>query len=156
MRKIIKLNLFDGIVACTVVPNGILILNTFFLIYSLISGQASVVFVGIGISYLSCIALLVISLILCMIVNRKSKKELILNDDTFTIFNKTYDYDKIISCKYYVCKWYAVAFPVIYFYKKQAGGLVEIKLQTIGKIHFKVLYRDYLKIKSKIPNIAEK
>lgn len=151
----IKLNLCEGIQICTVFPNVGLICTTLFLIFTLISKQDKVVYIGIGISYLVCIALLVISLIICFIVNKNSKKELILNDDTFTIFNRTYNYNQIVSCKYYVCKWYDFVFPIFYFCGRE-GGLIEIKLQTVGKIRFKVLYRDYLKIKLKIPNIVEK
>ena len=91
---------------------------------------------------------------ICFLLNRKSKKEFVLYDDRFKFLNREYLISQIISCKYYVCKWYAI--PIAFIYKQQAGGLIDMKLNTGEKVQFKVFYKDYLKLKNNIPNIVEK
>lgn len=150
MRKI-RLNLFEGIAACTIFPNIGLLLTTFILIVSLFVQQSPVVYKAIGISYLASVSLLGISLIICLIVNFKSKYILFLEDRTFTFCNKTFAYDDVFSAEYCLCKWYAIPFvPLL-----QAAGQVEIKLKNGKRISFRVMYKDYLILKSKIMNIHE-
>ena len=149
----INLNLFDHIVTCTIIPNVGVIFTTLFLIVSLFVQQKPIVYTVIGISYLIFALLLIIPILLCVIISPKNNNMLILNSSVFIIFGKTYDYDQITWSKYYVCKWYAM--PIIFIYKKQLGGLFEMRLKNGEKIKFKIVYRDYLKLKSKINNIIE-
>ena len=93
-------------------------------------------------------------MLLCFIANSNNKNILILKEKTFVIFQKEYEYSQVIFARYYVCKWYNI--PFIYFYKQQLGGLFEIKLDNSKQIKFKILYRDYLKLKEKIECIEEK
>ena len=150
----IKLNLFESIVVATILPNGGFILTTIALIISLIVKQDRVVYKGIMISYIVCSVLLMFSVFICILVNSKSKKEFILYEDKFKFLDREYSIDQIRFCEYYVCKWYFV--PIAFIYKQQVGGLICIKLNTGEKIHFKIFYKDYLRLKNKIHNIIEK
>ncbi len=150
----IKLNLFESIVGAILFPNIGFLLTTIILIISLFIKQKAIVYKGIIISYIICLSLLILSLILCYVINHKSKKELILNNDEFIFLNNKYSITKIFYAEYNVCKWYAL--PIVPIYKQQAGGLVTFKLDSGEKIQFKVLYKDYLKIKNIIQNIIEK
>ncbi|MBQ8371349.1 MAG: hypothetical protein IJX38_00205 [Clostridia bacterium] len=150
----IKLSLFEGIFACTILPNIGLIFNTALLIISLAVKQEPVVYKAIIIAYICCIALLVISLLLCFAVVRKSKNELVSDGDSFTVSGVTYSIQNIASCEYYVCKWYAI--PIAFIYKQQAAGLLSIKMQSGEKLNCKIMYRDFLKIKKVIKGIKER
>ena len=149
----INLKLFDDLVACTILPSIGLFFTTLFLIVSLIIKQKTIVYIIIAISYLICILLLLLSILLCLIINQNRKKDLILNNRNFVIFNEMYDYDQILWSQYHVCKWYAI--PIAYIYKQQVGGLFEMRLKNGKKIKFKVLYCDYRKLKNSINNIIE-
>ncbi|MBQ7352385.1 MAG: hypothetical protein IJW54_00085 [Clostridia bacterium] len=150
----IKLNLFEGIVACTIFPNIGLFVTTLFLIISLIVKQEQIVYKGILISYISCLSLLLLSIILTFIASKIKRNELVLFDNTFEFKKNRYHLKQIIFCEYYVCKWYAV--PVSFIYKQQVAGLIDIKLNTGERIKFKIFYRDYQKLKNKLQNIIEK
>lgn len=150
----IKLNLFESIVAAIVFPNIVFLLTTIILIISLVKEQEIIVYKGILISYAICLSLMILSLIICFIINHKSKKEFILNNDEFIFLNNKYAIKQIRYAEYYVCKWYRLLVAPIY--KKQIGGLITFKLDSGEKIQFKILYKDYLKIKNKISNIIEK
>ena len=147
----IKLKLFESVAASIVLPNVGLVFTTLFLIISLIVEQNAIVYKCIIISYITCIFAMGISLFVCFLATSNSKEELIICNDSFIFRNQKYLIDQIVSCEYYVCKWYML--PIIYIYKQQAGGLITITLNTNEKIQFRVLYQDYLKIKNKIPNI---
>ncbi len=150
----VKLNLFESIVGAILFPNFGFLLTTIILIISLVREQEIIVYKGILISYAICLSLMILSLILCFLINHKSKKELILNNDEFIFLNNKYSITQICYAEYYVCKWYAL--PIAPIYKQQAGGLITFKLDSGEKIQFKVLYKDYLKIKNIIQNIIEK
>lgn len=150
----IKLNLFEGIAACTILPNLGFIFTSIILIFSLISNQVTIVYKGVLISYISCLLLLLLTISICILCNKKSKKEFILCGNKFEFLQKEYFIDQIAYCEYYVCKWYAI--PIIFVYKQQVGGLINIKLKTGEKIQFKVFYKDYIKLKNVIHNIIEK
>ena len=150
----IKLNLFESIVGAIILPNIGFLLTTIILIISLFKKQEVIVYRGIIISYVICLSLMILSLIFCFIVNHKSKKEFILNNDEFVFLNHKYAINQIRYAEYYVCKWYRL--PIAPIYKQQAGGLITFKLDSGEKIQFKVLYKDYLKIKNIIQNIIEK
>lgn len=151
--KEIKLNLFEGIVSCTIFPNIGYFFTTILLSFSLIVEQKNVVYNGIAISYIVCTLLMMVSLAICFIAIRKSKKSLILADTFMVVADKKYCYNQIKRAKYYVCKWYAI--PIAFIYKQQQAGLVEIYVDNAKPIKLRVLYRDYLKIKSKINFIEE-
>jgi len=150
----IKLNLFESIICAIFLPNIGFVFTTISLIISLFVKQEPIVYKGILISYIVCLALMLFSVAVCILVNRKSKKEFILYDDSFEFLNHKYFINQIISCKYYVCKWYSL--PIAFIYKNEAGGLIDIKLNTSKHIYFKIFYKDYLKLKKYIPNLIEK
>ncbi len=150
----IKLNLFEAIVGAVLLPNIGFVFTTFFLIMSLLVKQSVVVYKGIIISYVACLALMIFSITACALANKKSTKEFILYDNEFKFLDQMYSIEKIRFCEYYVCKWYVI--PIACIYKQQAGGLMTIKLNTGEKIQFKLFYKDYLKLKNRIQNIIEK
>ena len=150
----IKLNLFESVIGAIFLPNIGLILTTLLLIISLIVKQESIVYKGIVVSYIICIFLMFASLIVCILVSKKSEKEFILNNEEFEFLHSKYSINQIIYCEYYMCKWYAL--PIALIYKQQAAGLITFKLISGEKIQFKIFYRDYLKLKNKIQNIVVK
>lgn len=150
----IKTNLFESIVGAIFIPNVGFVFTTVLLIISLIIKQDLIVYKGIIISYIICLLLIIVSVIICFLVNKNSKKEFILCNGEIKIFNQTYAIAQIISCEYYVCKWYAL--PIAFIYKNQVGGLIVFRLNSGKMIQFKILYSDYLKIKNEIHNIVLK
>ncbi len=149
----IKLNLFESIIVAILLPNAGILLTTMILIISSFKKQDVIVYQGILISYLICLTIMILSLIICFIINHKSKKELILNNNEFIFLNKKYAINEIRYAEYYVCKWYAL--PIVFIYKARAG-LIHFEFDSGEKIDFTILYKDYLKIKKIIPNIIEK
>lgn len=149
----IKLNLFESIVGAIFLPNIGFLFTTIFLIISLISPQEMIVYKGIMVSYTVCLCFMVFSLLLCFLINKRSTEEFVLFEDSFEFLNTNYLISQISSCEYYVCKWYAL--PIAIIYKEQAGGLITMKLNTGKRIQFKVLYKDYLKIKKQFNNTVE-
>lgn len=147
----IKLGLFNGIEVSFILPEIGFVLTTLLGIISVCVPQDNIVYIAIGFSYLACVIILCLSLAICFLISIKSKNELLLNDNTFVFKSKTYRYDQVTLTKYYVCKWYAI--PIAYFYKQQVGGLVEVKLVDGEKLNFSVMYKDFLKIEKKFPNI---
>ena len=150
----IKLKLFESVIGSILLPNIGLVLTTLFLMISLIVKQEHIVYKGIVISYIICVFLMITSLIICILANKKSGKEFILNDEEIEFLNRKYSINQIISCEYYMCKWYAL--PIALIYKQQAAGLIIFKLNSGKKIQFKIFYKDYLKLKNKIQNIIVK
>jgi hypothetical protein len=130
-----------------------LVVTTFLLIVSLIVKQDSIVYKGIAISYVVCFVLLILAIAFCIIINKESKRELVLCGEKFKFLKREYLIEQVISCKYYVCKWYAI--PIAFIYKQQAAGLIDIRFDTGERICFKILYKDYLKLKNSIQNIVE-
>lgn len=150
----IKTNLFESVVACVFFPSIGVFFTTFLLILSLFFDSNMVFSKSIWISYIACLLLLILSLSICFITNKRSKKELILYEDRFEYMQHSYLMSEICSCKYYVCKWYTI--PIAFLYKQQVAGLFEMKLTQNKTIQLKIFYKDYLKLKEKIPNIATK
>lgn len=153
MEKI-KQNLLESIVGSIFLPNTGLFLTTIILIISLMVKQDQNVYLGIFISYISCVSLMIFSLIICFLVNVNSPNEILINYKEIIINHQIFEINKINSCEYYVCRWYAL--PIYPLYKQQAGGLVTIKFENEDEVYFKVLYRDYLIIKKYIKDITLK
>ena len=150
----IKLRLFESIVGAILIPNIGLCFTTILLIISLMFRQEPIIYKGVIISYIICISLMLITIVICFLVNNKSKKEFTLNNDEIEFLNRKYSINQVSSCEYYVCKWYAL--PIAIIYKQQAAGLITFKFNSGEKIQFKIFYKDYLQIKTKIKNIIEK
>lgn len=150
----IKLKLFESIVGAILLPNIGLFFTTLLLIISLIVKQEPIVYKEILISYIACISLMGLTITICFLLNQKSTKEFILNNNEIEFLNHRYGIDQISSCEYYVCKWYAL--PIALIYKQQAAGLITFKFNFGEKIQFKIFYKDYLKLKNKFKNIIEK
>lgn len=150
----IKLKLFESIVGAILLPNIGLFFTTILLIISLIVKQDFIIYKGILISYIVCLSLMILTLVICFLVNKKSTKEFILNDNEIEFLNHKYGTDQVSSCEYYVCKWYAL--PIALIYKQQAAGLITFKFNSGEKIQFKIFYKDYLKLKNKFKNIIVK
>ena len=112
----IKLKLFESIVGAILLPNIGLFFTTLLLIISLIVKQEPIVYKGILISYIVCLSLMIFTLVICFLVNKKSIKEFVLKDSEIEFLNHTYLTDQVSSCEYYVCKWYALPIALIYNY----------------------------------------
>lgn len=149
----IKLKLFESIVGAILLPNIGLLCTTLLLIISLIVKQEHIVYKGIIISYIVCISLMILTIAICFLINQKSTKEFILKDSEIEFLNHKYPIEQVISCEYYVCKWYML--PIAIIYKQQVAGLIIFKFNSGEKIQFKLFYKDYLKIKNKFKNIIE-
>ncbi len=150
----IKLKLFESIVGAILLPNIGLFFTTLLLIISLIVRQELIVYKGILISYIVCLSLMIFTVVICFLVNKKSTKEFILKDNEIEFLNHTYLIDQVSSCEYYECKWYAL--PIALIYKQQVAGLIIFKFNSGEKIQFKIFYKDYLKLKNKFKNIIVK
>lgn len=150
----IKLKLFESIVGAVLLPNIGLFFTTLLLIISLIVRQEPIVYKGILISYIVCLSLMIFTVVICFLVNKKSTKEFILRDSEIEFLNHTYLIDQVSSCEYYECKWYAL--PIALIYKQQVAGLIIFKFNSGEKIQFKIFYKDYLKLKNKFKNIIVK
>ena len=150
----IKLNLFESVVGAILLPNIGLFFTTLLLIISLIVKQEPIIYKGILISYIVCLSLMFITLIICFLVNKKSTKEFIINNNEIKFLNHMYLVDQVNFCEYYACKWYAL--PIALIYKQQTAGLITFKFNSGEKIQFKIFYKDYLKLKNKFKNIIVK
>ncbi len=150
----IKLNLFESIVGAILFPNIGIFFTTIFLIISLIVKQDPVIYKGILISYIIFFTLMILSIIICLLINKKSRKEFILNNNEIKFLDQKYETNQVSSCEYFVCKWYAL--PIAVIYKQQAAGLITFKFNSGKKIQFKILYKYYLKLKDKFKNIIVK
>ncbi len=150
----IKLKLFESVVGAILLPNIGLLFTTLLLIISLIVKQEPIVYKGILISYIVCLSLMIFTLVICFLVNKKSIKEFVLKDSEIEFLNHKYQIDQVSSCEYYICKWYAL--PIALIYKQQAAGLIIFKFNSGEKIQFKIFYKDYLKLKNKFKNIIVK
>ena len=149
----IKLNLFESVMCCILIPNTVLFFNTILLIISLFVKQQQKIYDTMIMVYIISILSLIILLFLCFTFIKKSKSEIIFNEDTFVFHNKEFYLEDISHCKYYVCKWYLL--PLAFIAKSEQAGLVEIRMNNNEKIRFKVLYKDYKKIKHFVRNVEE-
>ena len=150
----IKLNLFESIAGAIILPNIVFVLTTILFVISLFVKQDLNVYTTILISYIVNLFVMLFLIIVCILLNKKSKKEFILYDNELEFLDRKYSIDQIKYCEYYVCKWYAL--PFILVYKNQSAGLIIFKLNSGKKIQFRIFYKDYLKLKKKLPNIVEK
>lgn len=144
----IKINLIEYYYCCLIFPIGGVVFATFLLIFSLF-GEVDLKFInGLIIFYICCISLAIVNFLICFIVSRYTKKYVVFYENYFFIneTKETYKYKDIVKCKYYICKWYFI--PFYYFYKMQAGGLFEIVTASNEKIEFKILYKDFKKIRN--------
>jgi len=149
----IKLNLFESVLGCILFPCGALFLNSIILVISLFVKQKREVYDTIALVYAISILTLIMLLMLCFIFIKKSKNEIIFNEDTFIFQDKTFYLKNISQTKYYVCKWYLL--PLAFIAKSEQAGLIQIKMNNNEKIRFKVLYKDYKKIKRFIGSVEE-
>lgn len=150
----IKLNLFESVVGAILFPNIGFAFATLFLTISLIVKQEPIVYKIIAAVYIACALLMLISLLICLLLNRKSTKELIISNEDISFLGRKYLIDQISSCEYYVSKWYSL--PIAFIYKQQAAGLFIIKFNSGEKIQFKIFYKEYLKLKDKLRGIVLK
>ncbi|MBE5731014.1 MAG: hypothetical protein E7350_03605 [Clostridiales bacterium] len=152
----IKLHLFESIMCAIFLPNAGFVFTTILFIISLIVEQDPMVYIGLMISYIVCLSLMILLLIICYLVNRKSKKEFILycNNGEFEYKHHKYEVSQIEYCEYYSCKWYAI--PIAFIYKQQVAGMLGIKVNTGERIYLRIFYKDYLKLKNYIQNIVVK
>ena len=149
----IKLNLFENVFGCILVPCVVLFFNTIILIISFFVKQQNEVYNAIFLVYVISILSLFALLFLCFALVKKSKNEIIFNEDTFIFQDKTFYLKNISQTKYYVCKWYLL--PLAFIAKSEQAGLIQIKMNNNEKIRFKVLYKDYKKIKRFIGSVVE-
>ena len=150
----IKLNLFELIVGLLFIPNIGIIFITILLIISLIIKQKPIVYKVIIISYIILFIIITLSLLICMLVSKKSKNEFRLFEDRMEYNGREYLIEEVQYCEYYVCKWYMV--PFAFAYNEQLAGLIVVKFKKGEQLQFKTFYKNYLKIKNKIENIVEK
>lgn len=150
----IKTNLFESILAVILLPNLVLVLTTILLVISLIVEQETMVYQGIVIAYAVCFLALAVGVGICTIASKNSKRQFVVQNDSFQYLNRTYLLEQIEACEYYVCKWYFI--PIAFIYKEQVAGLIRFKLNTGDTIQFRIFYKDYLKLKNTIKNILEK
>lgn len=86
----IKLKLFESIVGGIFLSNIVLFCTTLLFILSLIVKQEPIVYKGILISYIICISLMIFTLVICFLVNKKSTKEFVLKDNEIEFLNHKY------------------------------------------------------------------
>lgn len=149
----VKFNLIEYYYCCILFPIAGIIFATFLLVWELFTDIELKFINSLIIVYICCICLVIINFIICLCVFKNTKKYAIFYEDYFLI-NETselYNYKDIAKCNYYICKWYMI--PFLYIYKMQAGGLFEIITTSNKKIEFKILYKDFKKIKGKFNNI---
>ena len=149
----IKVGLFESIACCTLMPQAGALMTTLVAIIALIGKQFKQIAVYIGIAYAACVAILVISLLICSVYYHFNRNELQIDSDKIIYKEKEYLIADIYSCTYYECRWYAI--PFIYFYKQQLGGTFVISFEE-EDIIVQIRYCDYLKIKNLIPGINKK
>ncbi len=161
MKKI-YVNQIEKISACTVLPFGILVVFVPLYIISLLFNSSniqllkqwdSVVWIIIYISF----GLLIFNFLIYLIILgiRKNKLEYLLVEDEqvvikikFTDGNRAMNVyeiprNDILSVNYCICKWYAL--PILYFYKQQSGG--ELNIVTQDKTYsMRILFSDYKKL----------
>lgn len=150
----IKLNLFESIIGAIFLPNIGIFLTTTLLVICLIVKEKSFIYKEILISYIICFSLMLFLIIICLMANKKSTKEFVMDNNKIKFFDKEYETSQIRYCEYFVCKWYEL--PIAWFYKQERASLITFKFNSGEKIQFKLLYKDYLKIKDKIQNIILK
>ncbi len=161
MKKI-YVNQIEKISACTVLPFGSLVVFGPFDKISrlfnstkikLLKKMEIVVWIIIYISF----GLLIFNFLIYLIILgiRKNKLEyLLVEDEQVVIKIKSTDGNRamnvyeiprndILSVNYCICKWYAL--PILYFYKQQSGG--ELNIVTQDKTYsMRILFNDYKKL----------
>ena len=150
----IKLNFFESVVGAILLPNIGYAFATAFLIISLIVNQEPIVYKMIVLAYIANTLLMVISLLVCILLNKKSAKEVVISNEDINFLGRKYLIDQISSCEYYICKWYAL--PIAFVYKQQVAGSFIIKFNSGKKIQFKIFYKEYLKLKEYLKGIVLK
>lgn len=160
-------NRIEKISACTIVPIGILIVFVPLYFISLLfnSGNIqlltqwnSVFWIIVYVSF----GLLIFNFLIYFTVFaiRKEKSEyLLIEEDRVVLKIKSTDGNSImnvyeiyrndiVSVNYCICKWYAI--PILYFYKQQSGG--ELNIVTKDNIYtMRILFSDYKKIAKFFP-----
>ena len=150
----VKLDLIEYYYCCFVFPIAGIVFATILLIWELFTIEIDLKFInGIIIIYICSIFLFIINFIICSLFSKYTNKFAIFYEDYFLIneTKETYNYKDIVKCKYYICKWYFI--PFWYIYKMQYGGQFEIITTTDKKIVFKILYKDFKKIKNRFHSI---
>jgi hypothetical protein len=140
----VKLGLFEGVAGCTVLPTVSLIFTMLLSIISIIVPQKSVVYISLLVCFIASFVLFFLSLLICCVIIQRSKNEISVMpcEKIFKIKNKTYPLANIKSCKYYICKWYAIPFFVLY--KQGQGGLFDIVLISGKKYSSKFYIKIFL------------
>ena len=149
----VKFNLIEYYYSCILFPIAGIIFATIMLIWELFTDIDLVFINSLIVVYICSICLAIINFIICLSVSKNTKKYAIFYKEYFFIneTKESYNYRDIVKCNYYICKWYMI--PFLYIYKMQAGGLFEIITTSNEKIEFKILYKDFKKIKEKFNNI---
>lgn len=150
----IYINLFEKIFCCTLFPFTMCIIDTIVLVISIIQPQEKRVYCGIALVYIISLLILVLSLGIVYFIEKRCGKKMIINNGKIELDDTSYLIDDITSCVYYSCKWYLIPFLVLY--KRQVGGLIEIKFVDNSSIKEKIFYKDYLKLKEVIKDIILK
>lgn len=150
----IKIDLFEKVTCCTLLPGGGIAIATALLIFSLITKQDPVVYKGIVIIYVGAVLMFGISLSATLLFSKRTKMYMVISEGKIEYSGRTYFIDNITNCVYYVCKWYAI--PLFTVYKQQAGGLMTIKFNDGNLIAIKIFYKDYLQIRQYIRDIELK
>ena len=146
----IKIHLFESVVTALMLPNSVFFIATMLLIVSLIVEQEQVVYQNIMLAYIISFILGIFLVSICFLINMKSKKEFVICDGKFRFLQNEYLIKQIVSCRYYVCKWYHIPIACL-----DGRGLIVIKLDSGKKIQFQIFYKDYQKLKKYINNILE-
>ena len=149
----VKFNLIEYYFCCILFPITGIIFATILLIWELLTYIDLAFINGLIIVYICSIGLAIINFIICLCVSKSTKKYAIFYEEYFFIneTKESYNYKDIAKCNYYICKWYMI--PFLYIYKMQVGGLFEFISTSNKKIKFKILYKDFKKIKEKFNNI---
>jgi hypothetical protein len=141
----IKIGLFEGIMCCTLLPLFGVFATAFVTIVTLIGETFRDDALYIGLSYLACVVVLIISLGICFLRHLFSHNVLIVNSEKIEYKGREYMVSDIVDCVYYKCKWYLIPF-VPFGYKKQQGGDLVINFEEESIIE-KIRYYDFKKIK---------
>lgn len=64
--------------------------------------QEPIIYKGILISYIFCVFLMIFIIVIYFLVNKKSTREFILNNDEIEFFNRKYSINQLSFCEYYV------------------------------------------------------
>lgn len=149
----VKIDTIEFYFCCLLFPITGIVFATFLLIWELFT-EINLKFInGLIIVYICSFSLAILNFIICLFILKYTNRFVVFYDDYFLINDtkETFNYKDIVKCKYYICKWYFI--PFLYIYKSQAGGLFELTTKSNEKIKFKILYKEFKKIKEKFNNI---